>query len=559
MIKTLIAAYRESWASFEGKRLNFIFLLLPMALLKIMSPLIIPIMLRLVFDAMETGNGEKVLISVGQSSLAFIVLFMIIYFINIYGDALATRIGFYGMMNRYSSFFDLPVCQLIAKYSKGEIYNRIKAGCNNSLHLWFKTIDLVGSFAAVVGLLFLASLISPIVLGVVSLLVISNFMITLYLAHRNKIFTRQIQGEEDTRLELLHSFVYDSRFIIMNHCRSFVGKLYNRAREKRFQHEYQQIKTNEWLKALMDTLAAGYHSLLGLVLFYKKRDNSISLGEISSASTIFTNLRQKSGQLAKTTSNLPNSVVPIRRMKELLEQDKEDIKIQKNNLAGQDNSQLLSMKDVSLDIKGKTVLKNIDFDIHRGEKIAIVGKNGSGKSTLMKMLAGQYQHQRGEIVYLNQDDRWISYIPAASQLFPKQTVLENVKMGATSEQDDKIPTILSKIQIGDRSFTEKKVSNISGGEAQRVNISRAMIGDKQLLLADEPTASLDNELADKVMDYLLSNSKTMVYVTHNPAHALKADRILYIEDGRIAAQLSPSSAERNELFLEWAGLERLIV
>lgn len=560
MIRSVLMAYQESWRMLKEKRKAFIYLLLPIGLIKIMAPLIIPFMLRMIFDAMESGNGNQILISVAQSSIAFFILLFTVFLVNVYGDAWATRLSFYGIQKGYSSFFNLPVCQLIANYSKGEIYNRINAGCRASLQLWFKSIDLISNFTAVLGLLIMASLISPYILYIVLLLCITDFLVTLYLAKRNSLFTKNIQKQEDHRLEILHSVVYDSRFLKMNNAQSLICQLYSKAREKRFEEEYRQVRKNALFTSVMDILAASFHSLLGLILLFQNRDNEISLGGISSASAIFNNLRTKSGDLAKAASNLPNNVVPIQRMEELLSSADTSFE---PKLTRVKNDNVIEIENISLQINNKTILDRINLKVRYGEKIAIIGFNGSGKSSLIKLLAGQYQYHAGEMKIFGKDatlfgissdrDMWISYIPGESQLYTKESVLENIEMGALATNEDNIDIVLNNFSLGAASFKTTLTDKISGGEAQRVNICRAMIRPRPLTLADEPTALLDIELAEQVIDYLLCKNQTVIYITQNPAHALKADRIIYMENGSIVEELNPHSAKVSETFANWVG------
>ncbi len=562
MIKSLLEAYRESWLMLAGIRKDFFLLLLPISLIKIIAPLIIPFMLRMIFDAMESGNGNQVLSSVAQSSVVFCILLLTVFIVNIWGDAWATRLSFYGLQKSYLSFFNLPVCQLISNYSKGEIFNRIKAGCWTSLQLWIKTIDLISNFIAILGLLFMASLISPYILGVVLLLAITNFVISLYLGTRNRIFTQDIQTCEAYRIEMLHSVIYDSQFLKMNKSQSLISELYSKAREVRFDEEYRQIKMNALFTSVIDTLAASFHSLLGIILFFQNRENDISLGRISSASSIFTNLRSKSGDLAQDASNLPNTVVPIQRMEELLRKNDKPFQ---QSLPLEQCGNVIEIENVSLQINDRMVLDRISLNIRYGEKVAIIGRNGSGKSTLMRLLAGHYQFQSGNIEILGQEassfytdsdrSKWISYIPGEPQLYTKLTVLENIEMGTVSNDEDMIDIVLANLSSGEEFFKATLTDKISGGESQRVNISRAMLETKLLALADEPTASLDIELADQIMDYLLRSNETLLFITHNPIHAMKADRIIFMENGRIVTEFTPHLAKESEIFAKWAGYQ----
>ncbi|MEG2456722.1 MAG: ABC transporter ATP-binding protein [Clostridia bacterium] len=200
-----------------------------------------------------------------------------------------------------------------------------------------------------------------------------------------------------------------------------------------------------------------------------------------------------------------------------------------------------------------TALSDCSIDISQGEFVAIMGKSGAGKSTLLNILCGIISPSSGSVFVNNMDisnfsdnelaryrRREIGVIFQEYGLIDNYTVEENILLALTfselkkNEKKEKINTILSKLDI--LSLKSKKISKLSGGEKQRVAIARAMINDPNIILADEPTGSLDSENAAAVMDILLNlhkQGKTILLITHDNDVASYAQRIITLSDGRI--------------------------
>lgn len=198
------------------------------------------------------------------------------------------------------------------------------------------------------------------------------------------------------------------------------------------------------------------------------------------------------------------------------------------------------------------ILKGLNFQIKKGEIIAITGFSGSGKSTLLGLLAGLDRPQSGEILYnginLNQLSdseaqkfraRNLSLIFQNHYLIPHLTALENVilplqilNLPFESQQAE---SLLSEVGLGDR--LHHYPSELSGGESQRVAIARGLIVKPLVLLADEPTGSLDAETGEKVMkiyfNLIRQHKLTSIIVTHNQELALLCDRELKLSQGMI--------------------------
>jgi putative ABC transport system ATP-binding protein len=202
------------------------------------------------------------------------------------------------------------------------------------------------------------------------------------------------------------------------------------------------------------------------------------------------------------------------------------------------------------------ILKGIDFTVRRGEFIAIMGASGSGKSTLLGLLAGLDNPTSGNvhlnstaISYLPEDQlaklrgRTIGFVFQSYQLIPTLTALENVLLPyeLNDESGDR-RTGLERarqllVSVGLESRLDHYPVQLSGGEQQRVALARAFILRPPIVLADEPTGNLDTSNGKQVLDLLLQLNRaegtTLVLVTHDPALAAHATRIITLRDGLV--------------------------
>ncbi len=193
-----------------------------------------------------------------------------------------------------------------------------------------------------------------------------------------------------------------------------------------------------------------------------------------------------------------------------------------------------------------TVLKDLNAEIPPGDFVAIVGPSGSGKSTLLLMLGGMLSPSSGRIIYdgrslydLAPDERAvfrrekIGFVFQTFNLVPYLSAVENVQVplflggSGSAEQRDRAVSLLQRLGLGDR--LEHKPSELSVGQQQRVALARMLANDPDVILADEPTGSLDPETGSQVIAFLEQmnqEGRTVVMVTHDPRVAGRAKRTL---------------------------------
>lgn len=196
---------------------------------------------------------------------------------------------------------------------------------------------------------------------------------------------------------------------------------------------------------------------------------------------------------------------------------------------------------------------NISFSIEKGEFVAIIGASGSGKSTLLHMLGGVDRPTSGKVyiegkdIYSLNDDqlaifrrRQVGLIYQFYNLIPVLNVVENITLPCNLDgkeiNNKRLDDLLHTLGLENR---KKNLPNqLSGGQQQRVSIGRSLINDPSIILADEPTGNLDSKNSKEIVELLkFSNKKynqTLIMITHDSQIALEADRIITIEDGKIA-------------------------
>ncbi|HLR59340.1 MAG TPA: ABC transporter ATP-binding protein [Pseudogracilibacillus sp.] len=222
---------------------------------------------------------------------------------------------------------------------------------------------------------------------------------------------------------------------------------------------------------------------------------------------------------------------------------------------------MLQVKKVSKIYEGKLAyqaLTDINLDVEKGEFVGVMGPSGSGKTTLLNLIATIDEPTTGEILIennnpyqLNRNElaifrrRSLGFVFQDFNLLQTLTVKENIVLPLTldgksvKEMEAKAEEVAQTLGILE--IMDKRTYEISGGQAQRAAIARAMIHHPKLLLADEPTGNLDSKASKDVMEMLLKLNKeeqaTMLLVTHDPQAASYCDRIVFIRDGQFYSEI----------------------
>lgn len=211
-----------------------------------------------------------------------------------------------------------------------------------------------------------------------------------------------------------------------------------------------------------------------------------------------------------------------------------------------------------------TILAGVDFKVHTGEAVAVVGQSGSGKTTLLSLLAGIDRPDKGAIRYRGQDITALAEMELAAfrqdtigivfqnfHLIPSLSAIDNVALPLALQSGrfdhDRARQALAQVGMSHREYHYPR--QLSGGECQRVAIARAIITKPAVLLADEPSGNLDERNGDIVMglffDLIKAEDTALVFVTHNHGLAARCDRTLTITGGKVNSTSSTKGGQEH--------------
>lgn len=221
---------------------------------------------------------------------------------------------------------------------------------------------------------------------------------------------------------------------------------------------------------------------------------------------------------------------------------------------------MINLSNINKEIKNRKIINNLNLFVEKGEFIVIMGKSGSGKSTLLKIIAGLLKLDSGKVVIDNKNITNLNNEKLAEyrlknigivfqdyQLLDIFTAYENIIFPARVLKKEDTKTIRNKanyfIKMANlENEKDKNITELSGGEKQRVAFARAFMNTPKVILADEPTGALDSKNADNLIKFIRESIKklgqTMIMVSHDSYVAAYADKVYFLKDGNIISNLS---------------------
>lgn len=241
---------------------------------------------------------------------------------------------------------------------------------------------------------------------------------------------------------------------------------------------------------------------------------------------------------------------------------------------------MIKIQNVTKKFGNQTAVNDLSFEIKEGELFVLLGESGSGKSTLMRMINGLIPYDEGSITIndrevkhsnLKELRRQIGYVVQDVGLFPNMNVCQNISIVPNLLKWDKEKTLnrvkemLQLVRLEPSEYINKYPSELSGGEAQRVGVARALAADQEIILMDEPFGALDpitrSEIQDEFLTIQKKLNKTVVFVTHDMAEAMKlADRMAILSYGNLMALDKPENIimDENPFVREFIGSDSLV-
>ena len=222
---------------------------------------------------------------------------------------------------------------------------------------------------------------------------------------------------------------------------------------------------------------------------------------------------------------------------------------------------ILEMRNIVKDYSGFKAVNNVDFSMHKGEIVAIIGPSGSGKSSLLRCINGLNTITSGDMDLKGETGMVFQHF----NLFPHMTCIENITYAPIKVKKVKKEDAYAKARellkmVGLESKADVYPSHISGGQKQRIAIARALAMEPDLMLFDEPTSALDPEITGEVlnvMKQLAEKHTTMIVVTHEMGFAKEvADRVIFMDEGVIVEEGTPQEIfdkPKNERLVSFLG------
>lgn len=206
----------------------------------------------------------------------------------------------------------------------------------------------------------------------------------------------------------------------------------------------------------------------------------------------------------------------------------------------------LAARSLTKRFGSRTAIRDVDFELFRGELLAVIGPNGAGKTTLLSILAGVLPASEGHVTHAVSEIGWVPQQPA---LYSKLSVAENLRLFARleklSDPEEAVGRMLAQTGLEDRA--DEEVGRLSGGNQQRVNIALGLLREPAVLLLDEPSASLDPRQRERLWEFiegLAGRGTAVLFSTHNVAEAEHyADRVLVLVDGEPLFTGTPAELE----------------
>ena len=308
------------------------------------------------------------------------------------------------------------------------------------------------------------------------------------------------------------------------------------------------------ISTMIVMLASGMSAMIMMILFARVWWGVYKISDFTALSSSISQLQNSLNQFLNTTSNLYSNSMYIDDFKYIYNYNGHEHKKKKSIRYVTDNPSKVEVKNLyfSYPNSNKNSLSNISFTIEPGEKVAIIGLNGSGKTTLLKLLLCLYEPNRGEI-YINnknikdydveniqnnigvvfQDHHVYAYTIKENIAFEEKLrgetydILEKLNI---LERISTLPNALDTYLT--REFYEDGI-NLSGGEEQKICISRALNKKTGLYIFDEPTSALDKTSKETMNEIIFNISGTVIFITHELSIAQRADKILVLQNGQL--------------------------
>ena len=414
-------------------------------------------------------------------------------------------------------------------------------------------IQLMTAVITIVGVLIMMLYIN-VWLTLASLILIPvSFLVIRYITkHSQSYFLKQLTFKGSLNSQIEETFTGHDIIRTFNQ-EDIEMEIFESDNENWFKHEWKSqfySSLNGPLMNFISNLAYVVIAVLGAIFVIQK---AIAVGDILAFFQYIKNFTQPIQQITRVMNLVQTAMAASERIFEFLEVDDEpnpsDVKVNELNDS-------ITFENVSFGYdENEKIIKNLSFDVKKGDKIAIIGETGAGKTTIVKLLMRFYDVDSGEIkidgVNINEYDKnslrsLMGMVLQDSWLF-SDTIANNIRYGKLDATDDEVIDAAKQVRADDfirqlsdgyETVLSEDSDNISHGQKQLLTIARTILADKEILILDEATSSVDTrteKLIQDAMDKLMEN-RTSFIIAHRLSTIKNADKIIVIENGEIIEQ-----------------------
>ena len=526
----------------------------------IIAPLLIGIATTTIFDglnAIATNTGtidlNRLLFLLGVVVVLYIVSSIFSYLQTWFLIDISTDIS-YNLRTRIMDKITYLSMDDAGENKRGDILSRITNDVDSlQTGITQSFIQLMTAVITIVGVLIMMLYINLwLTLASVILIPISFLVIRFITKHSQSYFLKQLTFKGSLNAQIEETFTGHDIIRTFNQ-EDAEMEIFESDNENWFKHEWKSqfySSLNGPLMNFISNLAYVIIAVLGAIFVIQK---AIAVGDILAFFQYIKNFTQPIQQITRVMNLVQTAMAASERIFEFLEIDDEP------NPSDAEISELndsITFQNVSFGYyENEKIIKNLSFDVKKGDKIAIIGETGAGKTTIVKLLMRFYDVDSGEIkvdgVNINEYDKnslrsLIGMVLQDSWLF-SDTIANNIRYGKLDATDEEVIDVAKQVRADDfirqlsngyETVLNEDSDNISHGQKQLLTIARTILADKEILILDEATSSVDTrteKLIQEAMDKLMEN-RTSFIIAHRLSTIKNADKIIVIENGEIIEQ-----------------------
>ena len=526
----------------------------------IVAPLLIGMATTTIFDgiiAMNNHTGEMdfntLFFLLGIVVLLYVISAVFSYLQSWFLIDISTNISF-NLRTRIMDKITHLSMDDVGENKRGDILSRITNDVDSlQTGITQSFIQLMTAVITIIGVLIMMLSINVwMTLAALILIPISFVLITLITKYSQSYFLKQLAFKGSLNAQIEETFTGHDIIRIFNQ-EDIVMEEFEYDNENWFKHEWKSqffSSLNNPLMNFISNLAYVAIAVLGAIFVIQK---AIAVGDILAFFQYIKNFTQPIQQITRVMNLVQTAMAASERIFEFLEIDDEenssDIKI--------DNfKEEITFENVSFGYdEDEIIIKDLSFNVKKGDKVAIIGETGAGKTTIVKLLMRFYDVRAGQIkidgVNINEYDKHsvrhlMGMVLQDSWLF-SDTIADNIRYGKLDATDDEVinaaiqvraDDFIKQLSDGYDTILNEDSDNISHGQKQLITIARTILADNEILILDEATSSVDTrteKLIQDAMDKLMEN-KTSFIIAHRLSTVKNADNIIVIENGEIIEQ-----------------------